>query len=162
MTLRHPHPMGRTRPVRALGVAIPLAVIVLTATACGNSNSGAAASPGPSLSSASSAAGQAQSGSASGSAGGGTKVTATETEFKITLDTTTFHPGSYTFVADDTGGATHALTIDGPGVKDKPTDQVSPGKTAAVTVTLQKGTYELYCPVGNHKQQGMDMHITVS
>ncbi|MDQ6657996.1 MAG: hypothetical protein M3Z00_07200 [Actinomycetota bacterium] len=29
-------------------------------------------------------------------------------------------------------------------------------------MTLQKGTYELYCPVGNHKQMGMDTHITVS
>ena len=30
-----------------------------------------------------------------------------------------------------------------------------------LTVTLQDGTYELYCSVPGHKQAGMDTSITV-
>jgi uncharacterized cupredoxin-like copper-binding protein len=27
---------------------------------------------------------------------------------------------------------------------------------------LKAGTYQVYCPVGNHRSQGMDMKITVT
>jgi uncharacterized cupredoxin-like copper-binding protein len=30
-----------------------------------------------------------------------------------------------------------------------------------MTVTLQKGTYEVYCPVDGHKERGMQTKITV-
>ncbi len=56
---------------------------------------------------------------------------------------------------------THALEIDGPGVSDKASDTVSPGSSTSLTVTLRKGSYELYCPVDGHKDLGMDTTITV-
>jgi len=159
MTIRPPRPAGRPRPGRALRVVIPLAAAALAAAACsgGGSSGSAATSSAPPPASATSS-----TGAASSPAAEGTKVTATETEYTIMLSTNTFTPGTYTFVADDTGKATHALTINGPGVQDKSTAKVTGGQSASVTVTLQKGTYELFCPVSNHKQQGMDTHITVS
>jgi uncharacterized cupredoxin-like copper-binding protein len=29
-------------------------------------------------------------------------------------------------------------------------------------VTLQAGTYEVWCPIGNHRAMGMDTTLTVS
>ena len=47
-------------------------------------------------------------------------------------------------------------------MSDRKTPTISPGASTAVTVTLQKGSYEVYCPVDSHKAMGMDLHITVS
>jgi plastocyanin len=55
----------------------------------------------------------------------------------------------------------HALAITGPGVPATRTDVLSPGGTAQLTVTLQAGSYELWCPVDGHKGLGMDTHIQV-
>jgi uncharacterized cupredoxin-like copper-binding protein len=94
-------------------------------------------------------------------AGGTTNVTATETEYKIAMSQSTFHPGSYAIKVVNSGTVTHALTINGPGVSNKSTDDLSPGDSATLTVTLQAGSYELWCPVDSHKTLGMDIHITV-
>ena len=105
------------------------------------------------------------SGAASASttkAASGTQVTVTETEYALKLSQSSFTPGTYTFTADNAGKVTHALEIDGPGVSDVKTKNLGGGQQAALTVTLKKGTYELYCPVDGHKGLGMDQHITVS
>lgn len=47
-------------------------------------------------------------------------------------------------------------------MSDRKTGTISGGGSTAVTVTLQNGSYEIYCPVDRHKAQGMDLHITVS
>jgi plastocyanin len=74
----------------------------------------------------------------------------------------TFRPGVYKFVAADKGSASHSLVISGPGVSQAKTDLVSPGESESVTVTLQSGSYDIYCGVPGHKALGMDVHITVS
>ncbi|MET8584006.1 copper-binding protein [Streptomyces collinus] len=89
------------------------------------------------------------------------KVTVTETEFALKLSRSSFTPGTYTFVADDAGHTTHALSVDGPGVRDARTPDLEKGQKAALTVTLKKGTYDLYCPVDGHRQLGMERHIHV-
>jgi uncharacterized cupredoxin-like copper-binding protein len=100
--------------------------------------------------------------SASPDSGSATTVTATETEMAIALSTSTFKAGTYTFVVKNAGSVTHALTIDGPGVEDQTSGDVAPGESGKVTVTLKPGSYDLYCPVGDHKAEGMDTHVTVS
>jgi plastocyanin len=126
---------------------------------CGSSSSNATP-PAAAPSSAASAAASAPA-SAVSSASAGTTVTATETDFKIALSQQTFSPGSYTFKATNAGKVPHALTIVGPGVSSMSTSNVSPGQSASLTVTLQSGSYEIYCPVDSHKSLGMDLHITV-
>jgi uncharacterized cupredoxin-like copper-binding protein len=37
-----------------------------------------------------------------------------------------------------------------------------PGQTVSVTVDLQPGTYEMWCPVMDHRGQGMTTTITVA
>ena len=107
----------------------------------------------------SAAADTASSGGDAGSAAQTVEVTATEYEFG--LSTTHFSPGTYTFVMKDDGHATHAITIDGPGVDDKSSDTSGPGGTASLTVTLQSGSYVLYCPIANHRALGMQTNLTV-
>jgi uncharacterized cupredoxin-like copper-binding protein len=96
------------------------------------------------------------------SAAAATEVTATETEFKIALSQSTFTAGTYTFKATNAGKFPHALTIVGPGVASVATENLSPGKSGSVTVTLTSGSYEIYCPVDGHKGLGMDLHVTVT
>jgi plastocyanin len=54
----------------------------------------------------------------------------------------------------------HGIEVEGNGVEEE-TKIVSKG-SADVTVDLKPGKYEYYCPVGNHKQQGMKGTLTVS
>jgi plastocyanin len=91
----------------------------------------------------------------------GTTVTVTETEYKLTFSSTSFHPGPYTFLAVNRGKIIHALAISGPGVQ-KSTGTLQPGQSARLTVTLQAGRYDLYCPVPGHKGLGMNQEITVT
>ena len=134
-----------------------LAAAVLSA--CGGSGGGGnAASTSTSASSPSSPAAAAASGAAQGTP---TTVMVTAKEYSLALSTTSFSPGQYTFQLSNTGGTTHGLEIDGPGVEDQKANDIAPGGSSSITVTLKKGTYEIYCPVPGHKQLGMDTHITV-
>ena len=94
-------------------------------------------------------------------ANSGTRVTVTETEYALKLSRSSLAPGTYTFVSDNHGRITHALSIDGPGVEDARTKNLQSGQEGTLTVHLKKGTYDLYCPVDGHKQLGMDRHIEV-
>jgi plastocyanin len=60
------------------------------------------------------------------------------------------------------GSATHSLTIRGPGGVDQTSDTVQGGGSTTMTVTLQPGEYEVFCPIGNHRAMGMDTTLTVT
>ena len=70
-------------------------------------------------------------------------------------------PGTYTFEATNDGGTDHALEIEGNGIEEE-TDTIAPGESASVTVDLEAGTYEMYCPIDGHRDQGMEGEISVS
>jgi plastocyanin len=84
-----------------------------------------------------------------------------ETEFRlepaeITLD----KPGTYVFDAVNSGDTVHALEVEGQGIEEK-TEEIQPGQSAQLRVDLKAGTYELYCPVGGHKEEGMEGTLRV-
>ncbi len=88
--------------------------------------------------------------------------TISETDFALSPSAVTVDaPGTYTFEATNDGGTDHALEIEGNGVEEE-TDTIAPGESASVTVDLQSGTYEMYCPIDGHRDQGMEGEITVS
>jgi uncharacterized cupredoxin-like copper-binding protein len=84
-----------------------------------------------------------------------------ETEFKlqpaeITLD----KPGTYVFRAVNSGDTVHALEVEGEGIEEE-TAEIKPGQSAELKVKLEAGTYELYCPVDGHAEEGMEGELTV-
>ncbi|HEX8204681.1 MAG TPA: cupredoxin domain-containing protein [Solirubrobacteraceae bacterium] len=88
----------------------------------------------------------------------GTKVSLTE--FKIDPANPTAKAGTVTFEVSNDGSAPHALEIEGNGIEEE-TETLSGGGEAKLTVDLKPGEYEWYCPVGNHREQGMDGKLTV-
>jgi uncharacterized cupredoxin-like copper-binding protein len=94
--------------------------------------------------------------------GGGATVAVAAHDFRFTLARRSFPAGTYTFELTNDGKSNHNLVVDGPGVKDKGTPTIAPGKSAKVTVTLKSGSYEIYCSVPGHKQLGMDVKLTVT
>ncbi|MET0914813.1 MAG: cupredoxin domain-containing protein [Jiangellaceae bacterium] len=135
--------------IRVRRLAVILAVMVLAVTSCGDDDEGSAATTQSPATSA-----------ATGGDGAGTVIDVDEKDFTIELSTMELTPGTYTFVATNNGQTTHALEIEGQGVEEE-TEDIAPGDTAELTVTLEAGEYELYCPVGNHKDMGMKLDITV-
>jgi plastocyanin len=148
---------GRNWARLAVAGAVLGGVAVLTA-ACGSSGG---STPSGGSSGAAAPTTTASSGQAAGSSTG-SQVTATLTEYKIALSTSSFAPGTYTFVTKNAGQVGHALEINGPGVSGQKTGALDPGASANLTVTLSAGTYDIFCPVPGHKALGMDTMITVS
>jgi uncharacterized cupredoxin-like copper-binding protein len=151
--------------VRLVGAAM-VAAAAVALTGCGSSGSasGTAAPPAGSSGSGGSSAADGSSSVSPGGEGGTaavTAVTVTATDFKLSLPSTHLVPGAYTFTMANDGHATHAIEIDGPGVSDQKSSTAGPGGSATLTVTLQPGTYELYCPIGNHRALGMQTALTV-
>ena len=88
-------------------------------------------------------------------------VEVSETEFRLEPATFTLdEPGTYTFRAVNDGSVDHALEVEGGGVEEE-TDTIAPGESGELTVELGAGTYELYCPIGNHREQGMEGSVEV-
>jgi uncharacterized cupredoxin-like copper-binding protein len=120
-----------------------LAPAVLLLSACGgNSNkpSASSTSPGPPLQT----------------------ISLSEKEFSITPKTISVSKsGTYTFDVKNDGTTTHALEVEGNGVEQK-TGNVQPGGSATLTVNLsKKGSYEVYCPIDGHRQNGMEASLAV-
>jgi uncharacterized cupredoxin-like copper-binding protein len=145
-----------------------MAVFALGAAACGGGSSstssatsgGGAASSTPAAAASSATSAGAAANGTTGATAAGTVVTVGESEFKLTLSTDSFQPGSYTFHAVNTGKIVHSLEITGQGV-NATTPNLDPGQSADLHVTLQDGSYDLFCPIGSHKSLGMNAEVTV-
>ena len=68
--------------------------------------------------------------------------------------------GNYTFHLTNAGNEEHALEIEGQGIEEG-TDVIGGGDSADVTVDLAEGEYEIYCPVSNHREMGMEGTLSV-
>ncbi|HYN39281.1 MAG TPA: plastocyanin/azurin family copper-binding protein, partial [Rhodospirillales bacterium] len=71
----------------------------------------------------------------------------------------TAKPGKVTIAFDNPAQVPHAVEVEGGGVEEE-TDTTTEG-SAELTVDLKAGEYEFYCPVGNHRQAGMEGTLTV-
>jgi uncharacterized cupredoxin-like copper-binding protein len=94
-------------------------------------------------------------------ASGRSAVSISATEFKFTPSNVDVKAGQVAFRLKNDGGAPHALEIEGNGI-EKETKVINGGQTAVLGVNLKPGKYEMYCPVGNHRQMGMVGEVTVS
>jgi uncharacterized cupredoxin-like copper-binding protein len=90
-------------------------------------------------------------------------VKLSETEFKITpADVPVEKTGKVTFEVANDGKIDHALEVEGPNGEVE-TDTIPAGQSATLEVDLSKaGTYEMYCPIGNHRAMGMEGQVSVA
>lgn len=86
-------------------------------------------------------------------------LTATEFRFDpadVSLDTA----GTVTFTVSNDGQDEHALEVEGNGIEEE-TEAIAPGESGTLTVELEPGEYELYCPIDGHRDQGMEGTLVV-
>jgi uncharacterized cupredoxin-like copper-binding protein len=167
-----------------LVVAALALVLALALTSCGGGAGSGGSSGRGSATSGTATTGESSSGGGGGygssssaattsdSSGGSIKtVVIKETEFKLSPSSVTLSkPGTYTFRAENKGSAQHSLEIEGKGVKSEGSEGgeaklkqvLNPGQSGVLTVTFQRpGTYEMYCPVDGHEQEGMKGEVVV-
>jgi plastocyanin len=97
---------------------------------------------------------------ASSSGGSGADVNVSLSEYTIDPSAIAVDPGSYTFHVVNDGSTVHALEVEGPNGEVE-TEHLEPGESADLTVDLQgDGEFEMYCPVADHRERGMEGTIT--
>ena len=113
--------------------------------------------------STSNAATQASTTGGAAATGAGGTVNLTATDFKFNPSDKTVSSGDVTFDMKNDGQVTHSLEIEDvtPGHDQELEGDVSPGQSGTLKANLAPGKYEFYCPIGNHKEMGMEGEITV-
>jgi plastocyanin len=103
------------------------------------------------------------SGSSDGGGGGGSTVSLSapaDGSKKFDQATATAKSGTVTIKFDNPSSLPHAVEIEGNGV-EKAGDVVTSADTS-FSVDLKPGEYTYYCPVGDHRDEGMEGKLTVS
>ena len=104
------------------------------------------------------------SGSGSSSSGGGGEnlALAADPGGALKFDKTSLDAkaGKVTITLDNPSDVPHAIEIEGNGVEKAGKTVGKDGKSVA-TADLKAGTYDFYCPVGNHRAEGMEGKLTV-
>jgi len=101
---------------------------------------------------------------ATGAAGGAAEQTVDvkATDFKFDPSDPTVKPGTVAFKLTNDGETLHNLEVEGPSGEAQLPEDLQPGSEGEFSVDLNKpGTYEFYCPVGNHRDLGMVGEVTV-
>ena len=85
-----------------------------------------------------------------------------EIEFKLTPSSFRLaKPGVVEFTVTNDGGTVHALEVEGPSGEFE-TEEIQPGDQVNLKADVsQAGTYEIYCPVGDHEDRGMVGELVV-
>jgi uncharacterized cupredoxin-like copper-binding protein len=70
--------------------------------------------------------------------------------------------GVVQFRLTNDGQTSHALEVEGPGGEVE-TDVIQPGESATLKADLsRRGSFVIYCPVGNHRELGMEGEVRVA
>jgi hypothetical protein len=83
------------------------------------------------------------------------------TEFSVEMPKTV-PPGRMTFSVTNAGTMEHNFEIEGEGIEKKFDTNLKPGETRNLPVDLPAGTYRVYCPVKDHKEQGIQLELKVA
>jgi Cu-Zn family superoxide dismutase len=82
-------------------------------------------------------------------------------EYFIVMDSV-LKPGATTFVVTNRGRMSHGFAIEGPDVSRSLAEPLQPGETRTITLDLVPGDYFAFCPIGDHRQLGMQEAFAVS
>jgi uncharacterized cupredoxin-like copper-binding protein len=83
------------------------------------------------------------------------------TEYQIEMPTS-LSAGAQAFSVTNNGAIGHNFEVEGQGIEEAFETDLSAGETRTMQLNLEPGTYEVYCPVGNHREQGMEIQLTVT
>jgi uncharacterized cupredoxin-like copper-binding protein len=117
--------------------AVPLALALLL-VACAPDDEGGQATPEP----------------------GEQVVAVTLVEHEIQIDGTAT-AGEVFFELSNDGDQAHGFAITGGGLDETLVTDVQPGTIERVSVELEAGTYTLWCPIGDHRDLGMETELQV-
>ena len=92
--------------------------------------------------------------------GGGETIPIAESDYKLDPADVTAKAGEITFELTNDGEAPHNLEVEGNGVEEV-SDTINAGQSTDFTVSLEAGTYEIYCAIDGHKELGMEGELTV-
>jgi plastocyanin len=94
--------------------------------------------------------------------GSGESVAISETEYALDPADPSVSAGTVTFDVSNDGEITHNLEVEGPNGEVELDQDLAAGDSGTLEVDLSEpGTYEMYCPIGDHRDQGMEGEITV-
>jgi uncharacterized cupredoxin-like copper-binding protein len=90
------------------------------------------------------------------------EVEVTLTEYEIDMPET-LDAGTITFNITNTGSEEHSFEIHDANDEEIAAleENLAPGESATLEVTLEAGTYRVYCPVDGHAEEGMELELTV-
>jgi plastocyanin len=133
---------------RLLPVLLVFTTLALGLAACGGGNEAATTSSTATA--------------PSGGGGGSTVKIAADPSGALKFDTTSLEAtaGKVTIDFTNDSSISHDVKLEGPGVEDEGTDQVTGGSTSA-TLDLQPGTYTFFCSVDGHRAAGMEGTLVV-
>jgi len=120
---------------------------------CGDDDDESAATPEPTAEATQEAGG--------GGGGGETVEVSSPADGSLKFDQAelTAPAGEVTFTYSNPSQVPHAFEVEGNGVEEE-TETFTEGEDS-ITVQLEPGEYVYYCPVGSHRQAGMEGTLTV-
>ncbi|HLT47982.1 MAG TPA: cupredoxin domain-containing protein [Rubricoccaceae bacterium] len=84
------------------------------------------------------------------------------TEYEIDMPAS-LPSGPTTFSITNSGTMEHNFEVEGQGIEEELAEDLQPGGSATLDLTLQPGTYRVYCPVEDHAEaHGMELQLTVT
>jgi uncharacterized cupredoxin-like copper-binding protein len=83
------------------------------------------------------------------------------TEYEIDMPSS-IPSGPATFRITNDGTEEHGFEIEGQDVEEALEPHLQPGDSGELEVDLAPGTYEIYCPVDGHADEGMRLELTVT
>ncbi len=81
---------------------------------------------------------------------------------KVIAMPTTLPAGPATLKVSNVGTMPHNLEIKGMGIDQKWGTLLNPGESQTLSLTLIPGAYQVFCPVGNHADQGESVNVTIT
>jgi plastocyanin len=149
--------------MRALSLIALLCALAIPVAGCGgDDDSSSDSGDGGGASTGTSTKTEDTGGGASGGGGETLKLTADpDGALKFDKSSLTAKAGKVTIVMDNPSDLPHAVEIEGQGV-EVAGDTVMKGGVSKASAELKAGEYEFYCPVGNHRDAGMEGTLTVN
>jgi uncharacterized cupredoxin-like copper-binding protein len=83
------------------------------------------------------------------------------TEYQIEMPTS-LPAGVHVFDVANNGNGEHNFTVEGQGIMTEFVTDLTSGQTQSMQIYLATGTYTVYCPIGDHRTQGMETSLTVT